>query len=92
MIKPENTYAAWQKEKEQRVAWCALVDSALPPFERRAPRDQNIAEFLRSIGTPEALIGPVDGLIPAPPQPCLRPKPFRERGVACSSVPARDRG
>lgn len=58
VIKPENTYTAWRAEKGQREAWCALVDSALPPFERRAPRDPAGAEFLRTIGTPDELIGP----------------------------------
>lgn len=58
MIKRENTFAAWQAEKERNEAWCALVDAALPPFERRQPRDPAEADFLRSIGTPEALIGP----------------------------------
>lgn len=58
MIKRDNSYAAWAAEKDQNEAWNALVDSALPPFQRSVPRDPFEADFLRSIGTPEALIGP----------------------------------
>ena len=58
MIKPENSFAAWLAEKDRNEAWCAVVDAAMPPFERRLPRDPAEAVFLRSIGTREALIGP----------------------------------
>jgi hypothetical protein len=39
-------------------AWCGQVDAALPPFQRTRPRDPGEASLLRSIGTPEELIGP----------------------------------
>ena len=39
-------------------AWCKQVDAALPPFQRKRPRDPGEASFLRSLGTPEELIGP----------------------------------
>jgi len=39
-------------------AWCRQGDAALPPFQRTRPRDAGEAAFLRSIGTPEELIGP----------------------------------
>jgi hypothetical protein len=58
MIKRDNSYAAWQAEKDGNEAWCARVDAALPAFERTMPRDPIEAAFLRSIGTPDALIGP----------------------------------
>ena len=47
-----------ERERESNEAWCALVDAALPQFERRLPRDPAEADFLHSIGTPENLIGP----------------------------------
>jgi hypothetical protein len=58
MTKRDNSYAAWQAEKDDMEAWCALVDTALPAFQRTLPRDPVEAAFLRSIGTSEALIGP----------------------------------
>jgi hypothetical protein len=46
-------------ERDRMEVWCSQVDGALPAFERTMPRDPATARFLRSIGTPEALIGPV---------------------------------
>jgi hypothetical protein len=54
-----GSFDAWQSARERDAAWCARVDAALPPFQRTRLRDPAEAEFLRSIGTPEELIGPV---------------------------------
>lgn len=61
MSERDNRYETWVAEREAMEEWCATVDAALPPFERTMPRDPVEAEFLRSIGTPEALIGPERG-------------------------------
>ena len=53
-----NNYSNWVDERADMEAWCEQVDAALPPFERTLPRDPGEASFLRSIGTPEELIGP----------------------------------
>lgn len=55
----KRSYTSWVAERDQMQAWCAQVDAALPAFERTMPREPATARFLRSIGTPEALIGPV---------------------------------
>jgi hypothetical protein len=54
----ENSYAGWVSERTEMETWCETVDAALPPFERTLPREPGEAKFLRSIGTPEELIGP----------------------------------
>jgi len=53
-----RTYAQWQADRDANAAWMKLVDRALPPYERRRPRDAKEAELLRRRGTPERLIGP----------------------------------
>jgi hypothetical protein len=54
-----RTYAQWRADRDANTAWIALVDRALPPYERRRPRDAEEAELLRQRGTPERLIGPI---------------------------------
>jgi len=54
----QNSYSSWVGERGEMDVWCEQVDAALPPFERTLPRDPGEASFLRSIGTPEELIGP----------------------------------
>ena len=43
----------------RRDPWFNRVDAALPPPCRLRPRDPDEADFLREIGTPAELIGPV---------------------------------
>ena len=43
----------------RRDPWFDRVDAALPPPCRLRPRDPDEADFLREIGTPAELIGPV---------------------------------
>jgi hypothetical protein len=54
-----RTYAKWRADRDANTAWMALVDRALPAYERRRPRDAEEAELLRRRGTPEQLIGPI---------------------------------
>jgi hypothetical protein len=58
MSSRQNTHLNWVAERGEMEAWCEQVDAALPPFERTLPRDPGETSFLRSIGTPEDLIGP----------------------------------
>lgn len=53
------SFEAWQSRRGRTAARCARIDAALPPFRRERLRSREEAEFLRSIGTPENLIGPV---------------------------------
>jgi hypothetical protein len=58
MSSRQNTYSSWVAARGEMEAWCGQVDAALPPFQRTRPRDPGEASLLRSIGTPEELIGP----------------------------------
>jgi hypothetical protein len=58
MSSRQNTYSSWVAARSKLEAWCRQVDAALPPFQRTRPRDPGEASLLRSIGTPEELIGP----------------------------------
>lgn len=52
------TFEQWRREAPTRRAKSAQVIARLGPIRRDKPRDRTEAEFLRSIGTPEQLIGP----------------------------------
>lgn len=52
------TFEQWRREAPIRRAKSAQVIARLGPIRRDKPRDPTEAEFLRSIGTPERLIGP----------------------------------
>jgi hypothetical protein len=56
-----RTFAQWEAERDGNAAWAKLVDAALPPYQRRYPRDATEAKLLRERGTPEHLIGPTAG-------------------------------
>ena len=53
-----RSYEQWKADRARNAAWAAVVDRALPAYERRRPRDAAEAELLRLRGTPERLIGP----------------------------------
>lgn len=52
------TLQQWRRQAPEQRAKSAKVMAALGPIRRDKPRDPIEAEFLRSIGTPERLIGP----------------------------------
>jgi hypothetical protein len=52
------TLEQWRREAPQQRAKSAKVVAALGAIRRDKPRDPVEAELLRSIGTPERLIGP----------------------------------
>lgn len=52
------TFEQWRRDAPARRARSAQVVARLGPIRRDKPRDPIEAEFLRSIGTPERLIGP----------------------------------
>lgn len=52
------TLEEWRRQAPQQRAKSAKVVAALGPVRRDKPRDPVEAELLRSIGTPERLIGP----------------------------------
>lgn len=54
----QMTFEQWRREAPARRAKSAQVLARLGPIRRDKPRDPVEAEFLRSIGTPERLIGP----------------------------------
>ena len=53
------SFEQWRSEVPQRRAKSAEIVARLGPIRREKPRDPEEARFLRSIGTPEHLIGPV---------------------------------
>jgi hypothetical protein len=58
-MKPRTiTLDGWRREAPAQRAKSAKVMAALRPIRRDKPRDPVEAELLRSIGTPEGLIGP----------------------------------
>jgi len=58
-MKPRTmTLDEWRREAPAQRAKSAKVMAALRPIRRDKPRDLVEAELLRSIGTPERLIGP----------------------------------
>jgi hypothetical protein len=52
------TLEQWRREAPAQRAKSAKVMAALKPIRRDKPRDPVEADLLRSIGTPERLIGP----------------------------------
>ncbi|ADB52322.1 hypothetical protein Cwoe_3905 [Conexibacter woesei DSM 14684] len=52
------TFEQWRREAPTRRAKSAQVVARLGPIRRDKPRDPTEAAFLRSVGTPERLIGP----------------------------------
>jgi hypothetical protein len=59
MPKRDLSYAAWQARRAGNAARCAAIDAGLPPYRRERLRAPSEAQFLRELGTPEELIGPV---------------------------------
>jgi hypothetical protein len=49
----------WQREAPERRAKIAKALAGFEPPRREKPRSAFEAEFLRRIGTPERLIGPI---------------------------------
>jgi hypothetical protein len=58
MKTPTITLEQWRRQAPQQRAKSAKVVAALGPIRRDKPRDPAEAELLRSIGTPEQMIGP----------------------------------
>lgn len=58
MKSPTITLEQWRRDAPRQRAKSAKVVAALRPIRRDKPRDPVEAEFLRSIGTPEHMIGP----------------------------------
>lgn len=52
------TFEEWRRKAPEQRAKTAKLIAALGQIRRDKPRDPVEAEFLRSIGTPERLIGP----------------------------------
>jgi hypothetical protein len=52
------SFEQWRREAPRLRAKSAKVLARFEPPRREKPRDAVEAEFLRSIGTPERLIGP----------------------------------
>lgn len=52
------TIEQWRRDAPAWRAKSQAVAARLGPYRRDKPRDPVEAEFLRSIGTPERLIGP----------------------------------
>jgi hypothetical protein len=52
------TFEQWRRNGPSRRAKSAQVVARLGAIRRDKPRDRREAAFLRSVGTPEDLIGP----------------------------------
>lgn len=59
MTDRDLSYAAWRERRLRRAPRAARLDAGLPPFRRRRLRSPGEAAFLRRVGTPEELVGPV---------------------------------
>jgi hypothetical protein len=59
MTNRDLSYMAWRSRRSASRARTARLNAGLPPFERLRLRGPDEAAFLRRVGTPEALIGPV---------------------------------
>jgi hypothetical protein len=59
MTNRDLSYAAWQSRRFSGAERRARLDAGLPPFRRQRLRTKEEARYLRSIGTDEALIGPI---------------------------------
>lgn len=60
MSSRDLSYAAWKLRRSQNRLRRRLLEAGLPPFRRERLRRPDEAAFLRSIGTPDELIGPVE--------------------------------
>jgi hypothetical protein len=56
---PDLSYSAWMERRECRPQRLLRLDASLPPFRRLRLRSPGEAAFLRRIGTPAALVGPI---------------------------------
>jgi hypothetical protein len=59
MSAPPLSYEAWRRNAPQVRAKTAALMAAFGEIRRDKPRTATEAEFLRRVGTPERLIGPV---------------------------------
>jgi hypothetical protein len=59
MSNRDLSYAAWRERRGRKPARVVRLDLGLPPFRRLRLRSPGEAAFLRQIGTPEVLVGPV---------------------------------
>jgi hypothetical protein len=59
MDERDLSYAAWKSRRGRTAERRAVLDNGLPPYRRERLRSETEARFLRRIGTPEAVIGPV---------------------------------
>lgn len=53
------SYEAWLARRKRAASTLARLRAQLPPYRRERLRSEDEAAFLRSLGTPERLIGPV---------------------------------
>jgi hypothetical protein len=53
------SFEQWRREAPKQRAKSAEVIARLGPIRREKPRDAEEVRFLRSIGTPEHLVGPI---------------------------------
>lgn len=59
MSERARSYSTWQSRRRSGAARRARLNAGLPPYRRERLRSEAEARFLRGIGTPEPLIGPV---------------------------------
>ena len=59
MSERDLSYAAWRLRLARGATRRARLNALLPPYYRQRLRSDAEARFLRRIGTPERLIGPV---------------------------------
>ena len=59
MSSRDLSYASWELRRSRNRVRRGLLEAGLPPFRRERLRRPGEAAFLRSIDTPEELIGPV---------------------------------
>jgi hypothetical protein len=59
MNRRDLSYSAWIQRRQRGSARFARLDAGLPPFRRLRLRSPGEAAFLRRIGTPEPLVGPI---------------------------------
>lgn len=58
MTTQKISFEQWRREAPQLRAKTTRALAPFPPAKREKPRDATEAAFLRTIGTPERLIGP----------------------------------
>lgn len=59
MSERDLSYAGWLARRRRNAARRARLEGALSPLRRQHLRPAAEARFLRQVGTPELLIGPV---------------------------------